>query len=71
MGEAVGGNRTLEDDKAVHPEKQPSRSQASLDSAVEGLLLTNRILPSRIEITHSTNLQTQELMTCLRSQEMR
>lgn len=51
--------------------KQPSRNQASLDSAVGGLLLTNRILTSGIEITYSTNLQTQELMACLRSQEMR
>lgn len=71
MGEGIGGNWTSEEDKAVHYEKQPSRSQASLDSEIGGFLLTNRILTSRIEIAYSTNLQTQKLITCSRSQEIK
>lgn len=61
MGEAVEANWTSEEDKAVHHEKQPSRNQASLGSAAGRLLLSSRILTSRIEITYSSNLQTQEL----------
>lgn len=71
MGEAVEANWTSEEDKAVHREKQPSRNQASLGSAAGRLLLTSRILTSRTEITYSSNLQIQELMNCLRSQEMK